>query len=90
MKEINKTVQDLKMETEAIKKAQTKGTLEVKNLGMRTGTTDASIANRIQETEERRASSIKDMIKEIDTSVKENGKSQKVSDTKHLGNFGTL
>ena len=42
-KEMNKTVQDLKMEIEAIKKTQTEGILEMENLGKRTGTTDASI-----------------------------------------------
>jgi hypothetical protein len=45
---MNKTVQDLKMEIEAIKKTQTKGILKMVNLGKRTGTTDASITNRIQ------------------------------------------
>ena len=51
--EINKTVQDLKMEAEAIKKTQTEGILEIENLGKGTGTTDDSITNRIQEMEER-------------------------------------
>ena len=36
VKEINKTVQDLKMEIEAIKKTQTEGILEMENLGKRT------------------------------------------------------
>ena len=53
VKEMNKTVQDLKMEIEAIKKTQTEEILEMENLGKRTGTTDASITNRIQEMEER-------------------------------------
>ena len=44
-------------------------TLEMENLGKGTGTTDASIANRIQEMEERK----------IDTSVKENAKCTKSS-----------
>ena len=50
---MNKTVQDLKMEKETIKKTQTEGILEIENLGKRTGTTDDSITNRIQEMEER-------------------------------------
>jgi hypothetical protein len=33
VKEINKTVQDLKVEIEAIEKTQTEGILEVENLG---------------------------------------------------------
>lgn len=53
VKEMNKTVQDLKMGTEVRKKTHTEGILETENLGMRTGTTDASIINRIQEKEER-------------------------------------
>lgn len=44
---MNKTVQDLKREIEEIKKTQTEAVLEMKNLGKRTGTTDASITNRI-------------------------------------------
>jgi predicted nucleic acid-binding Zn-ribbon protein len=36
-KDMNKTVQDLKMEIEAIKKTLTEGILEVEDLGKRTG-----------------------------------------------------
>ena len=39
---MNKTVQDLKMEIEAIKKTQTEEILEMENLGQITGTTDVS------------------------------------------------
>ena len=42
VKEMNKTVQDLKMEIEAIKKTQTEEILEMENLGKITGTTDVS------------------------------------------------
>jgi hypothetical protein len=38
VKGMNKTIQDLKMETEAIKKIQTERTLEIENLGKRTET----------------------------------------------------
>ena len=41
--EINNIVQDLEVEREAIKKTQTEEILEMENLGMRTGTTDANI-----------------------------------------------
>ena len=68
---MNKTVQDLKMEMEAIKKTQTEGILEIENVGQRTGTTDTRITNGVQEMEER-ISDIEDMIEETDTSVKEN------------------
>ena len=47
VKKMNKTVQDLKMEIEAIKKIQTEGILEMENLGKRTGTIDSVITNRI-------------------------------------------
>jgi uncharacterized coiled-coil protein SlyX len=48
----------------------------MENLGKRTGTTDASITNRIQEMEER-IPGTEDTIEEIDISVKENAKSKK-------------
>ena len=50
-------------EIELKKNPQTKGTLEMKNLGKWTGTTDASITNRMQEIEER-ISSAEDRIEE--------------------------
>ena len=59
------------MDIESIKKTQMQVTLEMKNLGKRTGTTDINITNRIQEMEER----IQGI--EIDTPVKENAKSKK-------------
>jgi len=68
VREINKTVQDPKMEIEAIKKTQSDRILVMKNLGNRTGTTDASITNRIKEMEDR----ILGEIEEIDTLVNEN------------------
>ena len=59
--EMNKTVQGLKMEIEAIKQTQTEATLVIKNIGQGTGITDASITNTIQEMEER-ISGIEDVI----------------------------
>ena len=44
---MNKTVKDLKGETEAIKKKTNQGNSGMENLGERTGTTDISIINRI-------------------------------------------
>jgi hypothetical protein len=44
---MNKTIQDLKMEIEAINNTQTEGILEMENLGMVLGTKDKSITNRI-------------------------------------------
>ena len=38
LKEMNKTIQDLKIEIEAIKKTQTEGILEKENLFKKTGT----------------------------------------------------
>ena len=49
MKELNKAVQVLEMEGERIKKTQMEATLEMKNLGKRSGITDVSITNKIQE-----------------------------------------
>jgi predicted nucleic acid-binding Zn-ribbon protein len=53
VKELSKTIQDLKMEIETIKKLQRETTLEIENLGKRSGVTDARITNRIQDIEER-------------------------------------
>lgn len=51
-----------------IKKIQTEGILEIGNLGMLTGTTDASIAEKVQE----RISDVEGMVEESHTEVKEN------------------
>jgi hypothetical protein len=58
------------MEIETIKKSQRKTTLEIENLGKRSGVIDASITNRIQEIEER-ISGADDTIVKNDTTVKE-------------------
>jgi hypothetical protein len=50
---MNKTIQDLKIEIETIKKCQRETTLELENLGKRSGVIDTHITNRIQEIEER-------------------------------------
>jgi prefoldin subunit 5 len=52
VKELNKTIQDIKIEVETIRKSQRKTTLDIENLGKKTGDIEASITNRIQETEE--------------------------------------
>jgi hypothetical protein len=49
VKEINKTVQDLKIEIEAIKKTQIEVILEMENTGKITGTIDTTITNRRQQ-----------------------------------------
>jgi hypothetical protein len=74
---MNKTIQDLKMEIETIKKSQRETTLEIENLGNGSGVIDAKITNRIQEIEEN-ISGAKDTIENIDTTVKENAKSKKL------------
>jgi hypothetical protein len=61
MKELNKIVQDLKMEIETIKKLKMVKTLEMGNLGKRSGTIDESTTNKIHETEER-ISGVEDTI----------------------------
>ena len=70
MKELNKTMQDLKMEVKTIKKSQRETTLEIENFGKKLGVIDASINNRIQEIEER-ISGAEDTIENIDSIVKE-------------------
>ena len=45
LKEMSRTVQDLKMEIEIIKKLHIEATLDTENLGKRSGVTDASITD---------------------------------------------
>jgi chromosome segregation ATPase len=77
VKELNKTIQDLKMEIEIITRSQREITLEIENLGKRSGVIAASITNRIQEIKER-ISGAEDTIENIDTTVKENEKCKKI------------
>ena len=77
MKELNKTIQDLKREEETIKKSQRETTLEIENLGKKSGAIDARIMKTIQEIEER-ISGAEDAIENIDTIVKENAKWEKL------------
>ena len=74
MKELNKTIQDLKLEIETIRKSQRGLTLELENLGKRSGVIDASITNKIQKIEEK-ILSVEDTIENTYTIVKENAKS---------------
>nr|AAL79523.1 age-related protein [Mus musculus] len=83
VKGINKIVQVLKVEIQAIKKTQNEGILEMKNLGKRPGTTNASITSRTQEMEER-ILGVGDTVEEIDISVKGNIESKKFL-TQNLG-----
>ena len=78
IKQVMETVQELKTEMEAMKKTQTKGRLDIENLGNRTETTESSITNRIQEIEERISDS-EDTIEKINALIKENSKSNKFS-----------
>jgi DNA-binding transcriptional MocR family regulator len=87
VKELNKTIQDLKMEIETIKKSQKESTLKIENLRKRPGVIDASITNRIQEIEER-IPGTKDTIENIDTTVWENAKCKKLLTQEHPGNPG--
>jgi uncharacterized coiled-coil protein SlyX len=77
VKELNKIIQDQKMEIESIKMSQRETTLEIENLGKKSGVIDANITNRIQEIEER-LSGTEGTIENIDTTVKENAKCKKL------------
>jgi hypothetical protein len=50
--ELNKTIQDVKMEVETMKKTQRETALEIETLGKKSGTIDMSISNKIKEMEE--------------------------------------
>ena len=75
MREINKTLKEVKTNIEAIKKTQTEGILVMENLMKRAGTTNARLTKRL-EVMEKRIWGIEDMLEEIDTSDKENVKSK--------------
>jgi chromosome segregation ATPase len=74
--ELNKIIQDLKIEVDTIKKTQRETTLEIETLGQKSGTINASISNRIQEMEER-ISDAEDSIENMDTTIK-NAKCKKI------------
>ena len=65
------------MEVETIKKSQRENTLKIENLEKKSGAKDASITNRIQETEER-ISGAEDSIENMETTIKENEKCKKI------------
>ena len=65
---MNKTIQDLNMEVETMKKTQRETTLEIEPIRKKSGTIDVSISNRIQEMEER-ISGAEDSIENIDTTI---------------------
>jgi hypothetical protein len=77
VKELNKSIQDLKMEVETIKKSQRETTLEIEILEKKPGRIAGNISNRIQEMEER-ISGAEDSIKNMDTTIKENVKCKKI------------
>jgi hypothetical protein len=58
----------------------------MKNLGKRTGTTDASITNRVQEMK-KRISGLEGTIEETDTSDKQIVESKKIRSTTHSRNL---
>jgi hypothetical protein len=60
----------VKIEIEAMKKSQTEEILKMENLRKRTGTTDASTTNRIQEMEERISGVEDTSVNQIVTSKK--------------------
>jgi hypothetical protein len=53
VRKLNKVVQELKVEEETIRKRHMEANLEIENVGKRSGITDVSIINRIQEIEEK-------------------------------------
>jgi uncharacterized protein YhaN len=75
--ELNKTIQDLKMEVETIKKSQRETTLKIEILGKKSETTDASISYSIQEMK-KRISGAEDPIENMGTAIKENAKCKNI------------
>ena len=77
VKELSKTIHDLNTEVERAKKSQRETTLEIENLGKKSGVIDANNNNRIQEIEVR-ISDAEDTIRTIDSTVKENAKCKRL------------
>jgi predicted nucleic acid-binding Zn-ribbon protein len=75
--ELNKTIQDLNVEVETMKKTQRETTMDIVALGKKSGAIDSSISNRIQEMEETISGS-EESIGNMDTTIKENAKSKKI------------
>jgi predicted nucleic acid-binding Zn-ribbon protein len=75
--ELNNTIKDLKREVDTIKKTHSEAMLEIENIGKKSETIDASINNRIQDTEER-ISGAEDSIENMGTTIKENEKCKKI------------
>ena len=67
-------MKELKTEIETIKKTQKETTLKIENQKKKSGVTDKSITNRLQETEER-ISGAEDKMENIDKIVREDAKS---------------
>ena len=83
MKELNKTVPKLKVEVETIKKTQMETNLEMENLAKRSGNTDVSITNRLQEIEEKNFW-CRRYLRRYWHKVKENSKQKKKILTKNI------
>jgi hypothetical protein len=71
--ELNKSIQDLRREVETTKKTQSETTLENETLGKKSGSTNVSISNRIQEMEDRNSGAL-DSRENMGTTIKENAK----------------
>lgn len=84
---MNKTLQELKVEIESVKKAETEGNLEMKNFrDSKSNLRDKSYQQN-QEMKER-ILGFQNTIKEMDTLVKENVRAKKFSGSKHPRNQG--
>jgi hypothetical protein len=75
--ELNKTIKDLKIEVETIRKTQRETTLEIEILGKKSGNIDESISNTIKEMEER-ISGAEDSTENMDKTIKGNAKCKNI------------
>jgi hypothetical protein len=83
--ELNKTIQDLKMEVETIKKTQKETTLEIETLGKKSVIIDTSISNRRDGKENLRC---RRFHREHQQNNQRKYKMQKDPNSKHPGNPG--
>jgi hypothetical protein len=77
VKELNKTIHDVNIEVETIKKTQTETTVKIEILGKKSGIIDVSISNIIQKIKER-TSGAEDSIGNMNRTIKGNAKCKKI------------
>jgi hypothetical protein len=86
--ELNKTIKDLKMEVETMKKTQRETTLEIETLGKKSGTIDVSEHQQQNTRDGRDNLRCRRFHREHEHNNQRKCKMQKDPNSKHPGNLG--